>query len=130
MVENPGEMKYLLMIVLLCTVTLARTEDVAHNYFNGNRLLEKCEAYINNTDIAEGNVCAGYISGISDLHETLVNWKILKQEKGWCKPVDVYNSQLVRIVTKFLQENPEHLHKGASGMVATALSEAFPCTDK
>jgi len=118
-------MKYLLIIVLLCTFSQARAVE-SESYYTGNELLEKCEACINETSVAKGNACAGYILGISDLHEMFVALGMLK--KGWCKPlVSVETNQLVRIVTKFLQEHPEDLHFAASELVADALTKAFPC---
>ncbi len=115
-----GEMKYLLMIVLLCTVSQVRA-----TFVSGNTLLEWCEAYINETSAAKGNNCAVYIEGISDIQSTYAGWG--KMKKSFCTPESANISQLVRVVTKHMQEYPEDLHLSASSMVANALIKAFPC---
>jgi len=118
-------MKYLLMVVLLCTVTQARAVDDSA-FLTANELLVKCEAYINDTNISMGNVCAGYIEGVNDTYSAFNLFKDLNT-KWFCTPDNVQISQLVRVVTKHLQENPKILHELASAWVILALNEAFPC---
>jgi len=117
-------MKYLLMIVLLCTINQARASEA---FMSGNYLLERCEAYINKTNTAKGHVCLGYVGGIADIHEIFVNWGDMKA--NWCLPVDgnVNMEQLLRIVTKNLQENPENLHLSASSLISNNFAKTFPC---
>jgi len=115
-------MKYLLAIVLLFSFGQAMA---AGSYVTGSVLLEQCDAHINETNIADGNVCVGYIAGIADVHITFVDWGDM--EKNMCIPFAVGSTQLVRIVTKYLQEHPENLHLAASSLVLTALGTAFPC---
>jgi hypothetical protein len=118
--------KYLLIIVLLCTVSQARAAEMLI-FHSGNTLLEKCEAYVNKTYIATGNVCAGYIEGIVDAHAAYVGWGHM--EKKFCIPETVMIDQLVRVVTEDLQDRPEDLHLTGGSLVANALFLAFPCTD-
>jgi len=120
-------MKYLLMVVLLFSFGQARAGQTL-NFETGNGLLELCEAYLgDNTavNIAKGNTCGGYIAGLVDVHKTFVDWKVMEQR--WCLPGDMRVSQLVRVVTKHLQEQPQDLHLSASGLVANAFILAFPC---
>jgi len=116
-------MKYLLAIVLLFSFSSAR----AWGYFeSGSELLEKCEAYLSETGSAtKGNVCAGYVEGIVDGHNTFVYWGEIKPY--WCMPKHGTVGQVIRVVTKYLQEHPESLHLTAGGLTAIALTEAFPC---
>jgi len=113
------------MIVLLFSFSQARAVQY---FYTGNELLELCEAYLDggtSANIAKGNTCFGYVTGISDAHNNFVGWKVMEQQ--WCKPENMDGTQLVRIATKYLQEKPEHLHLGASSLVANALIKAFPC---
>jgi len=117
-------MKYLLIIVLLFSFNQAR----ADTFYDGNKMLALCEAYIrnsNNVDIAEGNACFGYVTGIVDMHDTFVEWKLMSPY--WCMPDKMNGTQLVRVVTKHLQEFPEDLHLAADSLVARALYKPFPC---
>jgi len=116
-------MKYLLTIVLLFSFN----QVMATGFFvTGNDLLEWCETYLNDAgSVAEANICSSYIVGIVDVQSTFVDWKHM--ESRWCLPANAKGVQLVRVVTKYLQENPQALHKGAGSMVANALGLAFPC---
>jgi len=46
-----------------------------------------------------------------------------------CIPDNVTLGQTAKIVSKFLEENPEHLHQPAQSLVYAALYIAFPCED-
>jgi len=119
-------MKYLLMVVLLFSFNQARAASV---FASGSDLLGQCEANLSETksdiNIATGMLCSGYVQGISDAHESFVSAGVL--EGVFCIRRGVNVGQLVRIVTKHLQEHPEKLHMGASGSVLSALRAAFPC---
>ena len=90
---------------------------------NGRTLLRECES----DSLAKLGLCYGYITGIADYQTTLLNWSDL-DEPLFCPPDGVTSGQLVKIVTKRLNEHPEKLHLSASGSVANALAQAFPCS--
>ena len=114
-------MKYLLMIVLLFS-----SNQAAAGFFSGSELLERCEARLSETgNTARGNTCFGFVVGISDSHDNFTMWG--KMSPLWCSPDNVGTDQLIRIVTKYLQEHPESLHLEASSLVSNALNFAFPC---
>jgi len=118
-------MKYLLMIVLLFSFNQARAATV-ESLYTGNELLDRCEAYLSDTgSAAKGNTCFGYLAGIADAHDDFVAGGL--HGKEWCKPENMKGKQLVRIVTKYLQEHPENLHYTAASLVANAFRKAFPC---
>jgi len=115
-------MKYLLMIVLLFSFSQA----AALGFLTGSDLLERCEARLSETgSIPRGNTCYGFVIGIQSAHQNF----IVSGEMSplWCSPHNVGTSQLIRVVTKYLQEHPEDLHFWASSMVLNALKLAFPC---
>ncbi len=115
-------MKYLLMIVLLFSFNQA----AALSFRSGNQLLEECEAYLSETgSAASGNTCFGFVTGIVDAHDNFTSWEVMLTL--WCPPDKMSTTQLIRIVTKHLQEHPESLHETAAGEVVVALVAAFPC---
>ena len=91
-------------------------------FYTGNKLLQLCES----DSAGEYNTCIGYVMGISDYQTTLLGWSDL-DEPYFCTPAGAMGSQLVKVVTKYLNEHPEKLHVSASGSVANALRLAFPC---
>jgi len=116
-------MKYLLAIVLLFSFNQVMA---GWAFLNGNLLLERCEAYLSDTgNVAKGNLCFGYVTGIADAHSLFVRWEGLEQK--WCMPDNIEGAQLVRVVTKYLQERPEKLHHAADILAGNALVESFPC---
>ena len=87
----------------------------------GNGLLSDCEE---RATFNEG-VCAGYLSGVMDAHQTFKGWGELTQPT-YCKPDGVTLGQVRAIVVKSLKENPEELHLNAASLVLNALRRAFP----
>ena len=71
--------------------------------------------------------CLGYLGGFADslkLSASLFkpqNQKVCLPDKG------TSNEQLVRIVTKWLKDNPQDLHQSGRMSVLIALGNAFPC---
>ena len=112
------------MIVLLLSFSQVRALQVG-SFNTANELLVLCEAWIYKTDLSKANKCFGYITGVSDVHAAFVSWEAMEQR--WCLPEDIKSSQLVRVVTKELQENPQDLHMDGGSAVANALLSAFPC---
>ena len=92
-------------------------------YQTGNELLLQCES----DSQVELALCAGYIMALNDYQEVLVRWSDL-DEPYFCKPKGATSGQLIKVVTKWLNEHPEHLHLVASSLAANAMNEAFPCS--
>ena len=92
-------------------------------FLTGGDLLRRCETE-SSVPRAE---CVGYVEGINDYQTTLLGWSYL-DEPYFCTPEGVRSYQLVKVVTKYLNEHPEELHLEAGGLVAAALQEAFPCS--
>ena len=107
----------------LAVMLLLSAQSQAGAYYDGGKLLQLCES----DSAGEYNTCIGYVTGIDDYQTTLLNWSDL-DEPLFCPPDGVTSGQLVKIVTKRLNEHPEKLHLSASGSVANALAQAFPCS--
>jgi hypothetical protein len=94
-------------------------------YITGDRLITQCAG---GTSTGDG-LCLGYILGVADAMQaaqasggTLVF--------GWqtCPPFDVEAERLQAAVIHFVDDHPEARASSASGLVAKALSDAFPCS--
>ena len=89
---------------------------------DGNTLLRECES---DSPVKLG-LCYGYITGVADYQTTLLNWSDL-DGPYFCMTESRSSHQLIKVVTKYLNEHPEELHLSAGGSVGNALHAAFPC---
>ena len=108
---------------LAMMMPLSAQSQAGFTFLNGSQLLQKCESDSN----AAYETCSGFILGIHDYNEALVGLEILPT-KTFCAPLDATAGQLVKVVTKYLNEHPENLHYAAGSEVPVALMEAFPCS--
>ena len=65
-------------------------------------------------------------AGANDYQQAMVGWGYL-DKPYYCASESVTTGQLVKVVTKHLNEHPEDLHAVAGSEVAIALSGPFPC---
>ncbi|MBC8642108.1 hypothetical protein IAG25_35470 [Caballeronia sp. EK] len=82
-------------------------------------------------------VLAGYDLGVTrgalfflpEKYDSKVQKAIIRvnTKLGICVPADVTNGQIVQIVTKFLDDRPDQLHRLASVNVTNAVQGVFPC---
>lgn len=123
-------MKTILAFILVLIATEVRAE------LDGNELLRRCDSIVKQSDGKQlgsdeqtgADFCAGYFFGFSDSHsiETLI-----QKTPYFCfPPQGIEVAQQVRIVVKYLKENPAILHESARASVAIALAQAFPCRTK
>ena len=89
----------------------------------GNELYNRCKS---DPDSAEYTVCLAYVIGVAD---TLIFFKSsLKSDT--CYPSGVNYNQIIDIVKKWLNENPESRNLDATWLVTVAFREAWPCPKK
>jgi len=105
---------------------------------DGNTLYQLCKTSIdvmdNNgypTDYYTANVqessagaCVGYIAGVNDGYELT---PISRTLKPYCLEDNVNYNQELRIVVKYLNDNPQLLNLNGNVIILDALSNAFPC---
>jgi Rap1a immunity proteins len=48
----------------------------------------------------------------------------------FCIPDGVEHGQEIRIVLKYIRDNPAHAHKATAFLIVAALGKAFPCQGK
>ena len=114
-----NDVKRLIALTILMVLSLPVAAATVPAYETGNQLLTLCESKGGSSE----GVCIGYIEGVSDASEGKT-W----DGTPYCAPKGATNGQLVKIVTKYLNDHPEHLHLSAHSIVQQALLEAFPCT--
>lgn len=107
----------------------------------GNDLLKRCshavaaiddEQELRGTKGLDATFCFGYITGVRDAAESyqVFDHSVKKQETfvRFCTPEGgMNNGQTVRIVVKYLKDNPAKLHERAEWLILDALRDAFPC---
>ncbi len=117
------------------------------NAFSGSDLLSQCKNFIQILDggqpglqpALQAGLCGGYVLGVqegfiasSDLAD------MVSKEKGitsvtklyWDVPADIASEQIVQIVVRYLELNPDMQTRPAVLSVINALRQAFPVAKK
>lgn len=131
-----GAAATVIVFFLMCVPSVADT--------TGRDLLEKCQALENAidnsaqasaSDLAAGIFCQGYVSGITDLLDVVAinaskrdaDPKRAIDTIGVCPDNAITVEEAIRVVVKWLKENPNKLHDAAVTDVMRALRQAYPC---
>ena len=72
--------------------------------------------------------CLGWVEGFAEgflVYGELLN--VPKKDRMACVPRGVTNLQLVRVIQKYLAENPGKAHRPTRYVASIALAGAFPC---
>jgi Ssp1 endopeptidase immunity protein Rap1a len=77
------------------------------------------------TTARDNGMCLGYIVGVSD--QAMGDQASGHAKRNYCLPSEVHSEQLVRVVKKYLEDNPVQLHYGAEVLTINALTDAFSC---
>jgi hypothetical protein len=88
-------------------------------FVSGNLLLDLC-----NKSASE---CRGYVAGIADAMARVQSDGGKLGGQRACLPQSVTGKQAMDVTGKFLRAHPEKRQLAASGLVAEALSETWPC---
>ena len=98
---------------------LAPGHTVAAGYVSGAELLRKCAG----APGYDQSVCLGYVAGVADLMD---DGRPVARQRA-CVPDEVVVGQLRNAVRAWLSERQDRLETPASGLVAQALAETYPC---
>lgn len=123
-------MKNLLKTIILSFVAVSLC--ITPCFADGNKLLEACQDAENALDNREMNIpvnagfCVGLVQGVRHtliyLNESLPNnMKLCFPDKG------MQNSQAIRVVLKYLRNNPENLHMDETLLVMMAYASVYKC---
>jgi hypothetical protein len=102
-------------------------------WMDGNQLYSDCVAAEHGA--TEYTRCAGYVMGIVDAAGAGENPSDPSQPNSsgqmagfrWCTPQEIRLGQMIDVVATFLHDHPERRHYAAAGLVAHALTNAWPC---
>lgn len=87
-----------------------------------------------NSDVDElmsASWCIGVVSTARDLASGFTTSGLLDLNMMVCLPKSgVGNEQAIKIVTRYLEENPQKLHFPATILAFVALKDAFPCSSQ
>ena len=105
------------------------TPAVGQEMEDGNQLLRECRYFVTEDVATISNFgsamrCGGLVKGVwqtGQVYSTLTGGNL-------CTPDGATTSQMIRVVVKFLEENPERLHRPEVFLVTMALADAFPCS--
>jgi hypothetical protein len=97
---------------------------------SGSILLRQCQAATkladgnyNTQQAIDGTYCRGYIAGTVD---QMVGLSV-QTSTVYCIPSNGSNDQFLRVVLKYLNDNPATLNYPAAALVSKAIIAAFPC---
>lgn len=108
--------------ILMALALVVVTGNASAYFYSGNDLREPLREYRNaenqapNTDYNKAWEFRGYVVGIYDATAL-----------EYCTPSDFRSHQLMAIVAKYLEDNPQSWSEPASDLVKRAISSAFPC---
>lgn len=122
-------MKKLMMAIVLAG--MLGSGAVMAKGADGNELLTQCQSYIKliddekNYSSVNAGACGGFVQGVDSTVQFYS--EVLKKDEKYCTPDGVTNTQIVRVVVKFLKDNPQILNKNKTSLVWMALMDAYPC---
>jgi hypothetical protein len=131
--------------LLICTALVATAELSAQERTemlseSGNAFLRLCSAVEQSEkstplETIHSVDCLAYVQGFTEGMDAEVAWAQGWTQKGeqpqpFCRPEDVENGQLVRVILKYIRSHPEKAHKGTATLIVEALRQAFPCPSK
>ena len=132
-----GAAATVIVFFLMCVPSVADTTRRAN-------LLETCQALENAIEQQRAgkcfgscgrDFCQGYVSGITDLLDVVAinaskrdaDPKRAIDTIGVCPDNAITVEEAIRVVVKWLKENPNKLHDAAVTDVMRALRQAYPC---
>jgi Rap1a immunity proteins len=127
-------MRTVLILLLLCpTLASAQTPEFLDR--SGNAFVRLCSA-IDEDQTTEAKSeplarCAYYVLGVVqgvEFGATVIEARTGKKvPELFCRPDDVENGQLVRVVVKNIREAPEFAHLPTPDLIINAMRRAYPC---
>src|SRR6267154_6884823 len=72
--------------------------------------------------------CQGWVEGFVDgftVHDELLG--VPRADRLVCIPRNVTNAQIIRVIGKYVNGNPDKAHRATRLVASLALAQAFPC---
>ena len=76
----------------------------------------------------DGATCLGWVEGFRDgftVHDELLG--VPEKDRMICLPRAVTTVQIVRVIKKYVADNPDKAHRATRYVASLALARAFPC---
>lgn len=128
-----------LVALLLCCGSFASAQTKEYPFQSGNTFLRLCSSVEkeqrNDTETQLGVGCFLYVAGVVQGIEfgnttTMAQMKPTVVPKVFCRPDNVEVGQLVKILLKYIRENPEEAHQDTVFLATWAFQKAFACPSK
>lgn len=126
-------MKAILILLFSCA-TLASAQIPESLDRSGNAFVRLCSAIEKDPRTkAEAELsarCAYYVLGVVqgvEFGATVVEAKGKKVPELFCRPSEVENGQLVKVVVKYIHDAPEFAHLPTPDLIINAMRRAYPC---
>jgi hypothetical protein len=129
---------FLLVPLLLLVPISSQTAEFPED--SGNAFLRLCSAaekgQLSGDSDEQVNImaCVGYVKGV--MHGMWLERGAAEAQTGrtiskpYCHANDVENGQIVRIVLKYIRDNPADANKPTALLIVRALAKAYPCPSK
>jgi hypothetical protein len=100
---------------------------------SGSKFLEICSNIDNQPSgdpvrVHNDANCLGWVEGFGDgfhVHDELLG--VPERDRMVCMPRAATTVQLVRVIKKYLADNPDKAHRATRYIASLALARAFPC---
>lgn len=112
------------LLTMLFASALLASSPASAGFVSGTQLVDICKADLQGA----GNPlmsaeCLGFVTGVADTFDCVEKLHGFT----WNSKTDANQTQLVKTVVTWLEGHPNVLAYEADGLVAAALSEAYPC---
>ncbi len=100
---------------------------------SGSKFLEICSDIDNQPNgnpvrVHNDATCLGWVEGFGDgftVHDELLG--VPERDRMVCMPRGVTTVQIIRVIKKYIVDNPEKAHRATRYVASLALARAFPC---
>src|ERR1700694_4192999 len=121
-----------LLFLLLNFPTFAQNTEFPSK--SGNAFLRLCSAVEQDDppqkETANVFACIGYVTGFINgvqYEQAFAETKNRKMPAPFCIPDGVENAQLVRVLMKYIRNNPESANQPTAWLLMDGLEKAYPC---
>ncbi len=121
------------ILMVLCVLFIT-----GNAHADGNKLLEYCQVTLNQIDTRippsdfvtalNSGRCLGFVKGVRSTMQILLSDEYHTRHRV-CFPTNSNDGQIIRVVVKYLKDNPERLHENETLLAMTAIQSAFRCNE-
>jgi len=123
----------LIAVCFVCSSGSVGSKSAAAISRSGSDFLEICstidrERREDPVRIHNDATCLAWVEGFREgftVHDELLG--VPEKDRMVCMPRGVTNIQIVRVVKKYIADNPEKAHRATRYIASLALARAFPC---